>query len=517
MERETFEQKQKYLRENILETGYDPDIFMEFLLTIKNEMSINLNNWTMEEIINAVNDFKKIYPIPFQNNKIEEIKGNDDNFNIINDKKEEILPQEKYISCCLIEETLISKQNKIDIKVSDPQIEKGGIFSFSYSTYLIKTSPLNLEVRRRYSDFIWLYNILKNNFVNCIVPPFFKKKDKLEKIKMEKRIIYIEKFLNDISIHPLLRNSQIFFDFISIKNEKEFIEKKNIYEKKEILSSIKKLKTLNGEIKVSISYDKEKYFQNIKEKLNTQENIFDKLLYNYKILLNNIQQTSEKMRDISKIWTELYNQKNVFFESECTSGSYGSLCKMMSEWSQFQDKNISLIKNKICIFFKYIKQEYSSFKDLYYIVENSKNYYYKKKQKLLSAKEQLFAQKEKLGNLIKDESSIFIENEKKKEIEFSKLMISDTEKVYELEEDYGCYLNSYISEYERLRDLNSSRIKKNSFQFIKDFGILISNYNFALGEILSYIDSLTEEGYIDNANINNEIYNNAVPVAGKEV
>ena len=225
--------------------------------------------------------------------------------------------------------------------------------------------------------------------------------------------------------------------------------------------------TIALEIKVSISYDKEKYFQNIKEKLNTQENIFDKLLYNYKILLNNIQQTSEKMRDISKIWTELYNQKNVFFESECTSGSYGSLCKMMSEWSQFQDKNISLIKNKICIFFKYIKQEYSSFKDLYYIVENSKNYYYKKKQKLLSAKEQLFAQKEKLGNLIKDESSIFIENEKKKEIEFSKLMISDTEKVYELEEDYGCYLNSYISEYERLRDLNSSRIKKNSFQFIK--------------------------------------------------
>jgi len=130
MERETFEQKQKYLRENILETGYDPDIFMEFLLTIKKEMSINLNNWTMEEIINAVNDFKKIYPIPFQNNKIEEIKGNDDNFNIINDKKEEILPQEKYISCCLIEETLISKENKIDIKVSDHKLRKGGFFLF---------------------------------------------------------------------------------------------------------------------------------------------------------------------------------------------------------------------------------------------------------------------------------------------------------------------------------------------------------------------------------------------------
>jgi hypothetical protein len=438
-----------------------------------------------------------------------------DNFNIINDKNEEILPEEKYTSCGLIEETLVSKQNKIEIKVSEPQIEKGGIFSFSYSTYLIKTSPLNLEVRRRYSDFIWLYNILKMHFVNCIVPPFFKKKDKLTKEKMEKKIFFIEKFLNDISIHPLLRNSQIFYDFISIQNEKDFIKQKNIYEKAETPSSIKTNKTLNGEIKVSISYDNEKYFQNIKEKLNSQDNIFERLISDYKILLNDIKQTSEKIKEISKIWGELYNHRNIYFESECTSESYASLSKVMMEWSDFQNKNIILIRESIINYIKYIKQEYYSFKDLYYTVENNKNYYYKRKQKLLEAKEKMYAHLEKSDNNIKDE--IEIEKEKKKEIEFSKLMISDAEKVNELEEEYGCYLNCYISEYERLRDFNSTRMKKFAFKFVKELAFIISNFNFSLGEILSHIDSLTEEGYIGNVNINNEIYNNAVPVAGKAV
>ena len=65
---------------------------------------------------------------------------------------------------------------EIEIDVTKPKIEKGGIFSFSYSTYLIVTCALNLQVRRKYTDFIWLYNILKKQFVNCIVPPFFKKK-----------------------------------------------------------------------------------------------------------------------------------------------------------------------------------------------------------------------------------------------------------------------------------------------------------------------------------------------------
>ena len=42
MEKETLEQKQKYLRENILEKGYDADKFMEFLSTKKRKNQLTL-------------------------------------------------------------------------------------------------------------------------------------------------------------------------------------------------------------------------------------------------------------------------------------------------------------------------------------------------------------------------------------------------------------------------------------------------------------------------------------------
>ena len=59
-----------------------------------------------------------------------------------------------------------------------------------------------------------------------------------------------------------------------------------------------------------------------------------------------------------------------------------------------------------------------------------------------------------------------------------------------MKKDYGCYLNSYINEYERLRDLNNIRFKENLFGFIKDLTSQFSNYSFSLSEILSFLDSI---------------------------
>ena len=39
-------------------------------------------------------------------------------------------------------------------------------------------------------------------------------------------MLSIEKFMNGLLIHPLIKNSQILFDFLSIKIEKDFNKKK---------------------------------------------------------------------------------------------------------------------------------------------------------------------------------------------------------------------------------------------------------------------------------------------------
>ena len=51
------QQKQQYLRENILDKGYDANEFMEYFKESSGIQEINLNDYTMENLIDVVNGF----------------------------------------------------------------------------------------------------------------------------------------------------------------------------------------------------------------------------------------------------------------------------------------------------------------------------------------------------------------------------------------------------------------------------------------------------------------------------
>ncbi len=46
-EEENLNKKQLYLRTEILEEGYDPQEFNDYMCSIRNEENIDLNNWTL--------------------------------------------------------------------------------------------------------------------------------------------------------------------------------------------------------------------------------------------------------------------------------------------------------------------------------------------------------------------------------------------------------------------------------------------------------------------------------------
>ena len=306
---------------------------------------------------------------------------------------------------------------------------------------------------------------------------------------MLKRIYFIEKFLNGIAVHPILRNSKIFYDFLSIQDAKKFIKSKNEYDKIPSPLISRKIKNLDGQMKVAFNEENEIYYDRIKSKLINQEIIYDKLIYHYKLLLININQTISQIKDISNIWKELYNQKNDYFESQLTSGIYHSYIKIMEKWAVLQNDQCKLIINSIKKYFRFTKEEYNGFKDLALIVDNHKKKYYDKSKKLLNAKENFFGKiaKEKEQDNIKDNNKI----ENNEELEFNRLMSKDILKLNQYKVDYGSYLNFYIGEYERLRDLNDIRFKDNINMFVKDLSGQVSGFTFNLGEILSFVDTLS--------------------------
>ena len=51
------EEKQIYLRQNILDKGYDTNLFVEFLIGKKGEAGADVGNWTMIDLQTVVKEF----------------------------------------------------------------------------------------------------------------------------------------------------------------------------------------------------------------------------------------------------------------------------------------------------------------------------------------------------------------------------------------------------------------------------------------------------------------------------
>ena len=510
------EKKQTFLRANILEKGYDAEEFMNFLQTKKGEFGLDLNNWNISELKIAVQEFisslekDNLLLNPQNINKEEEVDknlNNDNNNNLENDEnnnKEEMDKEENQntnksvediIECQKVTPNEFLLSNEVDIKLSFPQKIEGGLFSKSYVTYLMQTTPLDFKLRKRYSDFEWLRHILSLIYINCVIPPLCKKNytDRFSELLIAKRTRSIEKFMKGILIHPLIRHDEIFYNFISTENESDFEKKKKIYNKITSPSSLKNVKSLSGEINVSVSNEKEIYFQNIKNNADFNINTLQKITKGYKALMNLMDQISEKMKEISQYWKEIYTANLQYFEKPNTVESYNILSKIMQDWSETNKRQKILMNECIREYFRYIKNEFISLKDLAQKVDNNKSIYNKAFEKLNSLKENLFKQDITtwgLSSFDMDDKNKLLNN---KELAFAKMLPRDTKKVDVLRKNYGFYLNSIIWEFERIKDLNNKRHKSWITKFIKNLIEAFTDLQINLNDRGSYYDEVKED------------------------
>lgn len=90
-----------------------------------------------------------------------------------------------------------------------------------------------------------------------------------------------------------------------------------------------------------------------------------------------------------------------------------------------------------------------------------------------------------------------------KELAFEKMLPRDTKKVDVIRKNYGFYLNSIISEFERIRELNSKRHKNKINYFIKSISDSLNDFQNYLSDRASYYEEIKEENENDNKEENN--------------
>ncbi|KAK5663139.1 hypothetical protein OQA88_6556 [Cercophora sp. LCS_1] len=135
------------------------------------------------------------------------------------------------------------------ITVGDPH--KVGDLTSSHIVYSVRTKTTSkgykqgeFEVKRRYRDFLWLYNMLHANNPGVVVPPPPEKQavGRFESNFVEGRRAALEKMLNKTAAHPTLQHDadlKLFLESESFNVDVKHKERKepNLGESKSVLSS----------------------------------------------------------------------------------------------------------------------------------------------------------------------------------------------------------------------------------------------------------------------------------------
>jgi hypothetical protein len=482
MDQET-QEKQNYLRINIIDAGYDPNVFVEFLMNKKGEDGADVANWSLPDLKNVVQEFINLNS---NNNNNEQQQQQEENENINkdntneNDKKENIKVQnkengeeftygilsKKQVQCVKVTNNEIGNCENVKITVGSFEKVEGNFFSKSYVSYLITTSPFNWNVRRRFSDFEWLRQTLMNHYNYCLIPCIPKKpknlnkivNDKFDKDFLAKRSRNFEKFLNYIILDPILKNVPVIQEFLTLEKDDEFHKMKKSYDKIKIpVLNVSKVTSVDGIAKIEINEEKEKYFTEIKESTNLNGNILKKINTTIKALKEDLNNASEKLNEISNDFKLLKENAQKYIENENVILAYEEMSNMFNNFSSYIKNQKQIIFIDLKDYFNYVRSNYGSMKDFLHKVDNLKNAFYKSLKNLKSKKEDLFRKKEvnkwEIDPKDNVDKTTIASN---KSLALEKMLYKDTLQVNYQKIIYGFYINRIIEEHERMKKINSN-------------------------------------------------------------
>ena len=551
MEEKDQEEKQKYLRQNILDKGYDANDFIAFLESKKGEGASDISNWSKIDLYAVVQEYILVHTKdstnskpktePSNNNNTNTNTSNNNNINnniepkkennnnndknskilndyeiiedksvikneMINDKKEKINSKNfvandenfgmivpDFIICQKAETNALNNQDNLEITVSDPQKVDNGFFSKAYINFLISTNPLNFKVRRKHADFVWLRERLSIIF-NLNVLPRLPRKGKVNGDNhIKKRMRNLERFLNYLLKDNLVKNSKIFYDFLTLEKDDDFEKQKKIYNKLKSPTEIREVKTLDGKLKIQVTEQSEKYFNKIKSNAALNETVLKQINDTFKLLKLEMNATITRISSFFPMFDKLIKIRKSYLPNNILSQSYMQLKNIFTSWVDILKKQNNFFLKDVKEYLKLLGGNYHHMKELTELVDEQKNYYRKISRNLIAKKIDLYdnrdaadwqldaQDKKNVKNLVKDKLTAY-----------KKICHNSTVDAIKLKEKYGYQLNKIISEHERLRSIANVENRQKLIDFTRIQSKISSDHIILMGKIIGIMDDCFE-------------------------
>ena len=508
--------KDQLIYEEIIQKGYQQEMFNVFLKAKKGPQGTDLSIWSYEELQNAINEF-------LQNNP--NLQSQEINPQILQTENSELQSQrlntnfvqmEEEINCNSPDKTDLSDIQDLSIKLLFPEKSKGNeMYDKKFvCTFLIETSPIKFSVRRVHKDFYWLRKTLQKLYPGIFIPPIKNKdiSESTEEIKVTKIMTQCEHFVNEIVKDDLLRSSKIFYDFITTKNEKEFKIKRQAYEKMEPPKNINDLSTREGKINLDGSiFIQGNRFDKCKTNMNSNIQILNKLNKELKTLVKDITNITNKITTISDLFGDLLLQSQMFPQNDLLIKSYLSAKNLMNNWAYSQRRQATIFDLHIRQYFRYLEREYESIKELYTNYEKRKNEYINYRDKLTKKKEELYKKGDKKKwDLPPEDANIDSNN---KELCIEKMLPKESNELDSLMK-FACYFGNFFeNEFNRIRFQMQDNVVNVFAQFYEQSKKELNEQDAMWEEFRNFKDlEIKIENNINNQNPNmndNKINNKA--------
>jgi len=470
-------EKQKYLRENVMERGFDIEKFVSYLQDLK-ENGENIDNWALDELKEVVEKYVQAQNVVDKPSNLEEQKADGAEAPVTSptavpsskpgassmspskpatpaiDSKLVMMRRHNILRECpsvigtkeLPANELTSK--KISIKIVQPVIKEGGIFSSKTVSYVIETQPFGWQVIRSYTECMWLREQLQKHFPGYIIPPLNKKgaKNKTDTKSLGKRMKWLHQFFNEVRRDPTLRSSEVFYYFVSMAQRLQFDAKKKELNKVPAPKTIFDTKNLGGKAANEVSDRKIRLAKNIGSYIQNTQNLYTQLAVATDSTVKVIQLLSDCLARNADLYRQFsLNHANI----ECAEMTdlFNTLRNINISLSAVYTKQAAMVQEKFGSFFKYYKEELDSLKDLFVVQDKISSDYLKREEQLAMRKERLFDE----GKVPSWELSA----EDMKSLDMAKLRLDkplalqyilpkETKKLQEVYYNFGYYTNKLL-------------------------------------------------------------------------
>ena len=324
----------------------------------------------------------------------------EDPINLINDIRPDdmenvIKKSNKEIKCQILQK---SKINDVEIKaiISNPRKVSDSIIKNFYLIYDITTQNFNWVVNRRYSDFVWLREILSSLFPSILIPQLPKKKignRRFEEDFIEKRLKGLQYFLDELLKNEILKTADPLVTFLSTTDRGFFEQQMKVITPKLLnVGSILGIKSFSGKIVVADLNDE--YFNNSNMYFNIVGNFFSSQSDLIKSIKSNIKSYNIHMTESCKNLEEIENGFNKLSQYYIKANLPKDIVNVFEQyeiffknWKRIHINQTLIIKTKLNEYFKYIKNSGLSLIELIEKQNNVQKEYQKIKDELNNKKE----------------------------------------------------------------------------------------------------------------------------------